>query len=107
MIAAIIHDLTNKNNTKTLKFNICLLYSAINSKITLKSIVSYHRTSNAAAKVSGLTEGPPEVSAAIIQNLRYKNHTTKLKSAVNSRIYTAVHSALFYALLRRQFQDLH
>ena len=43
-------DETNKK----LKFNICLLYSAVNSRISLKSMVFYHRTSNAAAKASGL-----------------------------------------------------
>ena len=93
VIAATIDNLLNKNNTKQLKFSICLLYHAVNSRITLKSVFFDHKMSNAAAKLSGLTWGAPEAIAAIIHNLLTKDHTKTLKfnicllyPAVNSRI---------------------
>ena len=57
-----------------MKFNICLLYHTVNSIITLKSMYFYHKTSNATAKLRGLTQGAPEVIAAIIHNVLNKNH---------------------------------
>ena len=65
------------NHTKKLKFNICLPYSAVNSRIILKSMAFYHKTCNAAAKASEFLEGGPEVIAAIIHNLLYKKNKTK------------------------------
>ena len=52
----------------------------------------YHRTSNVAAKVSGLSSGAPEVIAAEILNLFYKDY------AKNEIQY-------LFALPRRQFRD--
>ena len=75
-----------------MKFNICLLYPTVNSIITLKSMYFYHKTSNATAKLRGLTQGAPEVIAAIIHNVRNKSHK-KLKFNI------------FVALPSRQFQD--
>ena len=60
------------NHTKKLNFNICLPYSAVNSRITLKSMAFYHKTCNAAAKASEFLEGGPEVIASIIHNLLFK-----------------------------------
>ena len=53
----------------------------------------YHMMSNAAAKVSGLIKGAPEVIAAIIHNLLFKSHTTTLTFNI------------FVALPRRQYQN--
>ena len=56
VIAAIIHSLLHKA-TRKLEFNICLLYPTVNSKITLKSMFFHHKTSDAAAMVSGVISG--------------------------------------------------
>ena len=42
---------------KTLKFNICLPYPTVNSRITLTSMFFHHRTSDVAAMMSGVISG--------------------------------------------------